>query len=1102
MKNLISTEKMLKHWLKKKVTITTATVVGFLLMGTAAFAAEPTVSQDGKKVTFEKGKTYDTGVQYDYNDYGQHSQITNVTNNGTIEITKAVNLKNNSAIRLQEEVREGKENRKELINNGDLIVKVEENKDISGVKLLGNANIVNNKKIEVTSNKNAIGIEIYLTDKYKENIPVVQNDGTIIASGENAYGIVLHNGGTIENNNNIKVIGNVTTVDTRQAVGIKVYDANSRVINKGTIEVTGKKSIGIEAQNSTEIINETGAKIVVKSESKLPGFVSANGVSLSKNSNFINKGTIEVTGKEGTAYGVFINNDNYNKEEPIFVNESTGTITAKTSSEEQGQASALWLKTKAKVEAINNGTLQVQGGSKATSTVYLDAVNGQFINNGTIEIVKGTKNAIGIRVINGTALNKGTIALGIKETKNSAIQTNTKDSNGNAKNIGIIKITDMTKDEIISTMNKDKALNLLFKGKVEHLGVIVDKNDNALFLDENTTVKEDTTTEVLNGLAQGNGAVGVSGNLTITGKGDNTVKGESFNVTGGTAAIEGTVIIDSDKINLADKGQFEVGKDSTLALKNGFLEKIDKEIVAIKVTNGGILALDNMNIKGDITGNGTATVKVDGTNNLDGNFTGLTFDFGAKTKEITKASSISEKTKVVSYEANNTLNNSKFLLGGNKEAQVVLNTKLNEKSELQNAFGNSTGVMMEGTSSVDVNNGDLLIKTGDVSGDVVIKLGDNTFTNVGVTTDSEIYKIDKVLNETADGKETVLKAEYNDKLFANTPELNNVNNAAKVVSNLFSQDTAERKAQMDKHYSSNIYSEIVKAAYDNVKMNEEAVESLTRKFEIGKWTAEGKALYSKNEYDRKGIVGDYSSEIESTGLMAAFGYGINETTTAGIAFSGVKQDVDTVTGSADADLFYLGVYGNKVVGNYDFTAGLGYQFGEYEADNNILAGTGDKYDSQTVSGYVQGRYTADLGDGLSVQPKVKLGYTYVKQDDAKDSYFGVEDAEISTFDAEAGFDVVKSVQLEKSKVDVKFGASYIRTLGDTDEEFTGRFYGAKASEGFNVLGAELAENVVKFNLGAEVINENGFFYNGGLTYEFGSNDTEAYGVNVGVGYKF
>lgn len=380
-------------------------------------------------------------------------------------------------------------------------------------------------------------------------------------------------------------------------------------------------------------------------------------------------------------------------------------------------------------------------------------------------------------------------------------------------------------------------------------------------------------------------------------------------------------------------------------------------------------------------------------------------------------------------------------------------------------------------------------------------IGDNN--TIALTENSETFY---ELTEMGDNK---YKFAYKDDLATEngfSEELNEIFKNSQTIHDVLNKsgyDTVEKRAEvLDKYYSANIYSETVKAAYDNVKMNEEAVESLARKSEIGKWTAEGKALYSKNEYDRKGIVGDYSSEVESTGLMASFGYGVNETTTAGIAFSGVKQDVDTATGSADADLFYLGVYGNKVVGNYDFTAGLGYQFGEYDADNNILAGTGDKYDSQTVSGYIQGRYTADLGDGLSVQPKVKLGYTYVKQDDAKDSYFGVEEAEISTFDAEAGFDVVKSVQLEKSKVNVKFGASYIRTMGDTDEEFTGRFYGTKASEGFNVLGAELAENVVKFNLGAEVTNENGFFYNGGLTYEFGSDATEAYGVNVGVGYKF
>ena len=435
------------------------------------------------------------------------------------------------------------------------------------------------------------------------------------------------------------------------------------------------------------------------------------------------------------------------------------------------------------------------------------------------------------------------------------------------------------------------------------------------------------------------------------------------------------------------------------------------------------------------------------------------------------------------------------ILDGNKGAVVLgIGSKVIDGKYSENAFGNST-------STVTVNGtGKIVLDTTNISGkEAVIGLGNHTFNNSNFESGSDIYKVDENDANLTDG----LTIKYNDTLFKGNEELSAIHNAASVLAGgTFAGTKAEREVQLDKIYSSNIYSETVKAAYDTVKMNEEAVLSLARKSEVGKWTAEGKALYSKDEYDRNGTVGDYSSEIESTGLMAAFGYGLNETTTAGIAFSGVKQDVDTDGGSADADLFYLGLYGNKVVGNYDFTAGLGYQFGEYEADNNILGTTGDKYDSKALSGYVQGRYTADLGDGLSLQPRVRLGYTYVEQDDTRDSYFGVSDTEISTFDAEFGLDTVKSVQLEKSKVDVKFGVSYVRTMGDTDDEFTGRFYGATASEGFDVLGAELAENVVKFNLGAEVTNENGFFYNGGLTYEFGSDDTEAYGVTAGVGYKF
>ena len=351
-----------------------------------------------------------------------------------------------------------------------------------------------------------------------------------------------------------------------------------------------------------------------------------------------------------------------------------------------------------------------------------------------------------------------------------------------------------------------------------------------------------------------------------------------------------------------------------------------------------------------------------------------------------------------------------------------------------------------------------------------------------------------------DGK---LELVYNTKLFGENTVLSNINKEAYVVNDKFSDDPEIRKSQIDKIYSANIYSETVKAAYNNAKLNEETILSLARTSEVGKWTAEGKAIYDKSEYDRDGITKGYSSEVESTGLMGALSYGLDETTTAGVAFSGVKQDVDTDGGSADADLFYLGVYGNKVYGNYDFTAGLGYQFGKYEADNTIAnLSTSDKYDSKAISGYVQGRYTADLGDGLSVQPKAKLGYTYIDQDDAKDAYFGVSDAKVSTFDVEVGADLVKTVALEKGKMNLLAGVSYTRAMGDTDSKFDGRFYGAKASDKFDVLGAEIAENTVKFNVGAEVEHDNGLFYNGGMTYEFGSDDTKAYGVNVGVGYRF
>lgn len=830
---------------------------------------------------------------------------------------------------------------------------------------------------------------------------------------------------------------------------------------------------GVASRNGETNVNESVINIT---GGTVKGDILAGGIAVSGGKSTVGKSTINITGGEilGSVYGYGL----ASKEENGGVNivDKAGTATVENSILNiDGYKNSL-----EKIAGFNEINIGMDKAKSAeidkynTQLTIKDVINvgiGKLENAGAIIFANEKENSTLMTVAEGgSVLNKGLVVVDAGDK--------VADGEGYVKNTGKIQIADKSLEELKNDGNHF-AIGNFFGENYTHIGMIVDKNGEALLLDEENIASGTLTTEDINNATPDGDRNVTLSSAKITS--DGTVNLEAVNVVGNVKA-DAKVTFEKTTLNFTESGNVEITDGKSLTVSNTTVNGSEKAADIKFAGENSRLVLNNSNVKAGVIGEGTAKGVVDFTG-TDNSFNGRIM---AREININKGNAVAFGENAVGAGTINL----------NGDAKIAVGKENTNGVYTQNFFHNSNGNLdVQGT-------GNIVIGTKNFEGEkVTVDFGENNTFGADLMNKLDTTSV-YMIKDGEDLKDGKLDLVYNTKLYEDNSILNNINNAAHIVNDKFSDNPEERKAELDKHYSANIYSETVKAAYDNVKMNEEAVESLARKSEIGKWTAEGKALYSKNEYDRKGIVGDYSSEIESTGLMAAFGYGVNETTTAGIAFSGVKQDVDTATGSADADLFYLGLYGNKVIGNYDFTAGLGYQFGEYEADNNILAGTGDKYDSQTVSGYVQGRYTADLGDGLSVQPKVKLGYTYVKQDDAKDSYFGVEDAEISTFDAEAGFDVVKSVQLEKAKVDVKFGASYIRTMGDTDEEFTGRFYGTKASEGFNVLGAELAENVVKFNLGAEVTNENGFFYNGGFTYEFGSNDTEAYGVNVGVGYKF
>ena len=845
----------------------------------------------------------------------------------------------------------------------------------------------------------------------------------------------------------------------------KSYLNEVYALGDGVAIVAGGVAAGNMAETHVEnsVVNISGGKI--------EGNIIAGGIATRGAKSTVTNSTVNITGGEiiGSIYGT----GKAAKAGTKSVVTEAGEVTVENSVLNiDGYKNSL-IKI-ADFDEINigmNKSKTAESDNYDTQLTITDSINvgaGKLQNAGAIIFGNEKENSTLMTVAkDGSVLNKGLIVVdaGDKVAK--------VEDGGDVKNTGKIQVNGVTSDD-----EKEFDVKQLFDGKFTNIGMIVGTDGKAILTEGEDVVAGDVTIGEITADATKDKVTLEHVNITDGG----TISSQAVNVIGNvtnTADFE----IANGALNIDSVGNINITDNTELKLSN---EKVNGSgTTDIKFAGeNSKLVLNNTSVAENvIIGENTTNGIIDfiGTDN---SFNGT---INAKNINIAKGNAATFGEDAVGAGT----------ISLNGDAAIEVGAENTDGVYSQNFFHNSNGnLKVEGT-------GNIIIGTKNFEGEkVTVDLGENnTFGTdlVSKLNTTNVYMIEEG-EDLTDGK---LNLVYNTKLFEDTPELNEINSAAKVVNGVFNEDPELRRVELDKIYSSNIYSETVRAAYDNVKLNEEAVESLARKSEVGKWTVEGKALYSKNEYDRKGIVGDYSSEIESTGLMAAFGYGINETTTAGIALSGVKQDVDTDGGSADADLFYLGVYGNKVVGNYDFTAGLGYQFGEYDADNTIANVHGsDKYDTQALSGYVQGRYTADLGDGLSIQPKVKLGYTYVDQDNAKDSYFGVSDAEISTFDAEAGFDVVKSVQLEKTKVDVKFGASYIKVMGDTDKEFEGRFYGTETSNGFDVLGAELAENIVKFNLGAEAVNENGFFYNGGFTYEFGSDDTEAYGVNVGVGYKF
>lgn len=276
MRNLFSAEKMLKHWFKKKMTITTATVIGFLLTGAMAFSAEATDKIINANEVLDSGLIFNSG-----------NQVVYVENNGKIEITDNSKLvKHNSAIYFQQENKDGK--MKELVNNGEIIVKNSDADFVNGIKLLGNARVTNNNLINVESEKFGYGIYAIVTDKYTADMPVIENNGTIFVTAKSG-GSALY----INNKSNKEI--NIVNTGVLKAGGhdnTRVVDLTSgkfRFENSGTVAIDGDKGYyAIGGVLDTNIINKGIIAVPLKD-----GTIAIQ----NKNGTIENLGAIQITNK-------------------------------------------------------------------------------------------------------------------------------------------------------------------------------------------------------------------------------------------------------------------------------------------------------------------------------------------------------------------------------------------------------------------------------------------------------------------------------------------------------------------------------------------------------------------------------------------------------------------------------------------------------------------------------------------------------------------------------------------------------------------------------------------------------------------------------------
>ena len=230
----------------------------------------------------------------------------------------------------------------------------------------GEANIASGAKVNVEksglndANAKAVGV-------YAVNGSTVNNEGEINVGGEGSIGVL-----------GISYRKDSNGVLKRNEFGTKPNAGDVGVVNKGKIELDGKKAVGIYIENND---SNTTAPHTIEATNDTNGTINMSGQEAigmaAKLGNLVNKGAINITADKGT--GMFVETDGVRP--ATMTNDSTGTISIGDSTSESVLRTGMFTKNQ-NVKITNKGKIDAGKNSYAIYGKDVQLTSGSELNIG------------------------------------------------------------------------------------------------------------------------------------------------------------------------------------------------------------------------------------------------------------------------------------------------------------------------------------------------------------------------------------------------------------------------------------------------------------------------------------------------------------------------------------------------------------------------------------------------------------------------------------------------------------------------------------------------------------------------------------------------